>query len=161
MTLETRPILLRIPKRFRAVCAAWALSAYVLPLALGLLAQLGHGVEHALALLDDLERRAAAMGVAHLHDVMDHRDHAAYVHAHGGAEHAHDAGIGALLVASDEADERAAETGVVAPIELSSHLPSDAALSVLSMTHQRKSRVEPDAAVPRTFLPPPLPPPRA
>ena len=153
--------MLSIPKRFRAVCAAWALAAYVLPVSMVLAAGLGHGAEHALARLAELERRAAAMGVAHLHDAKDDRDRAAYVHAHGGIPHAHDARVGALLVAADEADERAEDASLMAPLELSSHVPTDGALPVLAMTHHRVASAAPPAAAPGNLLPPPLPPPRA
>jgi hypothetical protein len=141
------------------------LAAYALPLAVGLAAQSAHGLEHTLGWLHGLERRAAAMGVAHLHDVpaddpTGDRVASAFVHAHGGGPHAHDAGIGALLVAADEADEHADET-ITAPLELATHLPATATAPLLVSVERDLADAGPAPAAPRNLLPPPLPPPRA
>jgi hypothetical protein len=152
---------LRIPRHLRTVCAALALAAYVLPLGIGLAARIGHEAEHALALLADLERRAVAMGVAHLHDVKDERSGAAFVHSHGGTPHAHHGGVGALLVAADETHEHTEEPGVTAPVELSSHLPTARGPVELTTAHGRPAGAATSAALAHELLPPPLPPPRA
>jgi hypothetical protein len=126
----------------------------------GLAAQLGHGAEHALEWIRDMERRAAAMGVAHLHDEPADRDPGTFVHAHGGAPHTHDAGVGALLVAADESEEQADEAAT-APVRLSGHVPAAAVLPVLVSVERSLAAAEPHSAAPRNLLPPPLPPPRA
>jgi hypothetical protein len=152
---------LRISRHMRAVCAALALAAYVLPLGVSLAARIGHGAGHALALLADLERRAVAMGVAHLHDVKDEQSRATFVHSHGGTPHAHHGGVGALLVAADETDERAEDLGLTAPVELSSHLPAARWLQGLTTAHGRPAGAATSAALAHELLRPPLPPPRA
>jgi hypothetical protein len=151
---------LRIPRQLRAACAVIVWATYVLPTAVGLLARLAHGAEHTVALLADLERRAVAMGVAHLHDASEPAPGTS-VHAHGGAPHAHDDGVRALLAAADRVDEHADDAGATPPIELSRHLPTDGAAPLLASSPQRAPAAASFAAAPRMPLPPPLPPPRA
>jgi hypothetical protein len=129
-------------------------------MAVGLAAQLGHGTEHALEVLRHLERRATVMGVAHLHDALNEHDGGTFVHAHGGAAHAHDAGVGALLVAAADVEDHGGGA-VTAPVELSSHLPAGGMLPVLAAVDRSLASAEPRAAAPSNLLPPPLPPPRA
>jgi len=151
---------LRIPRPLRAACAAFALAAYGLPWVVGLAAHVAHGAEHAFARLGQMERRAAAMGVTHLDDAQDDHGSSRLVHTHGGAPHEHDAAVGALLVAAEDADEHSDEAAT-APVELSSHVPAVAALAVLVTVERSVAIAEPHAASPRNLLPPPLPPPRA
>jgi hypothetical protein len=95
---------LRIPRSLRAACALMALAVYVLPMAVGVASRVSHDAQHVLELIRELESRAAAMGVAHLHDQVrfasvsirgvESAPDDGFVHTHGGAPHAHDDGVG-------------------------------------------------------------------
>lgn len=161
---------LRIPRSLRAACALVALAVYVLPMAVGVASRVGHDAQHVLELIRELESRAAAMGVAHLHDQVRFASVPArgvesppddgFVHTHGGASHAHDAGVGKLLVASEQAEEHHQDV-VTTPVELSIHVPATASLRLFQVASRSGASADPDAAAPRALLPPPLPPPRA
>jgi hypothetical protein len=139
-----------------------ALAVYVLPMAVGVASRVSHDAQHVLELIRELESRAAAMGVAHdqvrfasvsIRGVESAPDDG-FVHTHGGAPHAHDDGVGKLLVASEQAEEHHQDV-VTAPVELSIHVPATASLRLLQVASRSDASADPDAAAPRTPLPPP------
>jgi hypothetical protein len=132
-----------------------ALAAYVLPMAVGVASRVSHDAQHVLELIRELESRAAAMGVAHLHDQVrfasvsirgvESAPDDGFVHTHGGAPHAHDDGVGKLLVASEQAEEHHQDV-VTAPVELSIHVPATASLRLLQVASRSDASADPDAA---------------
>jgi hypothetical protein len=156
---------LRLSRELRAAYAVLALGVYALPMAVEVASRVGHDVEHVLSEVGEMKRRAAAMGVAHLHDGSRLASSARpvgdrFVHAHGGAPHTHDDRVGILLAASESTEERH-QDAPRAPAEVTSHLAAAASLPLLQLETLPGVRVEPDALAPRMAPPPPLPPPRA
>jgi hypothetical protein len=137
----------------RRVATAAVALAYALPLALGAIANLGHGGFHLLESLRERQAEAAALGLVHLGERSTH------THTHGGVTHSHAGAVFALLVASEQADEG---TSAVAPVvQLSVHVPAATAEAVIRLVIGRAASAL-DAFVPahpREL--PPVPPPRA
>jgi len=140
---------------------------YALPAASGALADASHAAYHAYEKLLERQAKAAAFGLVHLHDersaATDDSGPSAparpAVHEHGGAPHAHAAGVDLLLAAAEDLED-GGEHVTTTLVELSSHVPARAAVSLLGEPRARPAvHTASDDASDRSFSPP-LPPPR-
>ena len=141
-------------KVFQAVRALSVLSAYVLPLTVGIASQVSHELDH---FMDEL-RGQGPETVLELE--MDGPAGGAFVHAHGDVvAHAHQGGIGRLLVAAEHNDRQQGEAAAVA-LELVGHVPATGAPAVVFTTHATPASHAPRTSAKDVALRPPLPPPR-
>lgn len=114
--------------------------AYGLPLAVGLLSDLGHSADHLVDHVRTQHAKAVAMGLTHATRPTPARDVSVdalerealadrvqivtegTVHSHGGGVHAHDGPVGALMSSADASSE--AMESDVAPSSVSTHVPA-------------------------------------
>lgn len=159
----------RLP-RFRAPFAVVAWLAYALPTAVGALAALGHGAYHASERIAERRARAAAFGLAHVHEAAAAARESRRAsgpggsftrsaHEHGGRSHAHAEPVDALLRAANE-EEREPSPAAPTVIELAGHLPASAPLFSLERTPTHLVSARSALPAEAAELPPPLPPPR-
>lgn len=130
---------------------ALAATAYLLPLSASLVTNVAHDAYH---LREYLEHGVTELAAAEDAEAGD------FVHAHGGAEHSHDAATDALLEASQRTDDPADEHHA-ATLELVGHLPGHEVVVGMVAFSAGAPTMTSSLALPTSPSPPPLPPPRA
>ena len=130
-------------------------AAYALPLTVGIASQVGHELDHYLDELRGVEP-ATAQGVVGVSGTGQ-----GFVHAHGEVDaHAHEGGVGKLLVAAEHTEQQQSDAVVVA-LELVGHVPSASASVLHFAANAARTWPAPAASASAVTLRPPLPPPRA
>ncbi len=157
-------MLLTLDPSLRGAAALIAVGVYLVPPAVGVLAEIGHAAYHLHEAIEVQKEKAAAFGLAPLRQgahvsSLEAEGRHEFVHTHDGVTHHHSAGVDALLGASGHLDQEVG-TASSMPMELSAHLPSPGtrALPVDASTASVwRWHPSPDS---RPGPRPPLPPPR-
>lgn len=133
-------------RRARRALAPLAILAYGLPLAIGLVAGLGHGARHLGDTILEQKTRAVALGLVHAATNPSPQtgspgagveagagvEPAGVVHTHDGSTHAHSTLLGALLSAADDTETGDLELDRAPSLAL--HLPATSSRSPMPPT---------------------------